>query len=75
MSSLYRQFLRLLPRDPLQVGTVTALNADGTSDVQLPGNQVIRVRGQAVPVGQKAFVRAGEVLGPAPNLPVFLVEI
>lgn len=75
MSNLYRQFLQLLPRDPLQVGTVTAHNDDETSDVQLPGNQTVRVRGQLVPIGDQAFVKGGEVLGPAPDLPTFTAEI
>lgn len=75
MSNIYRQFLRLIPRDALQVGEVTAHNADGTSDVQLPGAQTVRVRGQDVPVGNNAFIRAGQIQGAAPNLPVFTATI
>lgn len=75
MSNLYRQFIRLLPRDPLQVGTVTAHNSDGTSDVELPGSQTVRVRGQGVAVDSKAFIKGGEIQGPAPNLSVFTVPV
>ncbi len=75
MSNLFSQFRRLLPRDPLQVGTVTAHNPDGTSDIQLPGAQTVRVRGQDVAVGAKAFIRSGQIQGPAPNLPTYSVTI
>lgn len=75
MSNLYRQFLRLIPRDALQVGAVTAHNPDGTSDVELPGNQTIRVRGQDVAIGSNAFIRSGQIVGPAPNLPTFTVTV
>jgi len=75
MSNLYRQFLSLIPRDALLIGTVLAHNDDGTSDVELPGAQAIRVRGQSVPVGQNAFVRGGEIIGEAPNLTLMTVEI
>jgi hypothetical protein len=73
--NLFRQFRKLLPADPLLVGTVTAHNADGTSDVQLPGNQTIRVRGQGVAVGVRAFVQGGEIRGAAPALPLSTVEV
>ncbi|MDT0496535.1 hypothetical protein RM530_04035 [Algiphilus sp. W345] len=75
MSNLYREFRRLIPREPLQVGTVTAHNADGTSDVQLPGNQTVRARGQDVAIGGKAFVRAGQIEGAAPNLPSYNITV
>lgn len=75
MSNLFTQFKRLLPNDPLLVGTVTAHNSDGTSDVQLPGNQTIRVRGQGVAVGLKAFVQRGQVQGAAPNLTASTITV
>lgn len=65
----------LLPDDPLLVGDVTAQNADGTSTVQLPDNRVIRVRGQSVAVGLKAFVQGGEIRGQAPSLPVVAITV
>lgn len=66
--NVWKQFEALLPADPLLVGQVLSHNADGTSSVQLPGAQVIRVQGQTVPVGNRAFVQTGRVQGEAPNL-------
>lgn len=74
MGNIYARFARLLPREPLQIGEITAHNADGTSTVTLPTG-TIRARGQSVPVSQKAFVRGGEVIGPAPTLPSYTVEV
>jgi hypothetical protein len=75
MSNLYRQFLRLIPREHLQVGEVTAHNSDGTSDIELPGNQTVRVRGQSVAIGSKAFIKSGEIVGAAPNLTSFNITV
>lgn len=71
----YKRFLALLPADPLLVGEVTAHNTDGTSDVELPGATTIRAQGQTVAVGLRAFVQGGRVIGEAPDLPYFEVEV
>lgn len=68
MSNIWKQLAALLPGDPLLVGQVIAHNADGTSSVTLPGNQTIRVLGQGVPVGTRAFVQTGRLQGEAPAL-------
>lgn len=47
----------------------------GSSTLQLLDGATIVARGTTVPVGNKAFVRAGLVEGPAPNLPLVEVEI
>ncbi|MEQ6916562.1 hypothetical protein [Halomonas aquatica] len=44
--NLYRQFLELIPHDPLLVGEVTSHNSDGTSTLQLSGGGTLRARGQ-----------------------------
>lgn len=66
----YRALQALLPQPAVLVGVVTAIHADDTSTVQLPGpgglagyaanvftGSLIRARGATVPVGQRAFVR------------------
>lgn len=69
MANPYVALRNLLnPAQPLWVGTVTAIHADGTSTVALPGGGEIKVRGTTVAVGAKAFVQAGEVRGEAPSL-------
>ena len=75
MANVYARFQRLLPREPLQIGTVAAFNADGTSTVTLPSGGSLRVRGQSVAVGSKAFIRNGEVIGEAPNLAAYTLEV
>lgn len=73
-TNLYRALRDLLPEPPLQVATVTAVNADETLTVAFPGGGTQRVRGQAA-VAARVFVRAGVAEGPAPALTVLTIEI
>lgn len=70
----YRALLALLPQDPLQVGTVTTINADDTRTVQLPGGGTLRARGDAA-LGARVFVRSGLIEGPAPALTVLTIDV
>lgn len=71
MSNLYAKFRALIPDAPLLVGTVTAT---APLRVQLPDGSLIAARGDAE-LGQAVFVRDGALEGPAPALPVTLIEI
>ena len=72
MSNLFKRFERLLPRHPLRVGTV--LSVDGTTAlVQEPGGGDVRVRGDAT-TGAKVYFRDSTIEGPAPNLPLEVIE-
>lgn len=73
MRNLYRALLDLIPDPALQVGTVVAIQ-NSIATVALPGGGEIRVRGDAV-VGAKVFVRGGVIEGPAPDLPVELIDV
>ncbi len=73
MANLYKQFLDLMPDRALQVGEVTAIT-DGLAVVQLPGGGQLRARGETT-VGQRVFVRDGVIEGPAPALPIEILEI
>jgi hypothetical protein len=73
--NIWTQFLNLLPSYALLAGEVVAQYADGTSLVLLPDGATIKALGTSVAIGVKAFVRGGEIVGPAPNLPVYLVEV
>lgn len=73
MSNLYRQFQRLFPAAPLQVGTVSAV-VGGVATVTLPGGGTVQARGEAT-VGARVFARDGAIEGLAPALPVELIEI
>lgn len=76
MSNIYRALLDLLPDAPLQVATVTAINAgQGTSTVTWPGGSTQTVRGTGVAVASKAFIRDGVIEGAAPDLTLEIIEI
>ena len=66
MPNAYREFMALMPDQPLEVGEVTAI-AGGVATVTLPGGGVIQACGTAT-VGQRVFVRNGAIEGPAPAL-------
>lgn len=63
----WARFRRLLPGDPLLIGTVEQQHADGTATVLLIGGGSVRVRGEAAE-GSAVYVRAGRIEGPAPSL-------
>lgn len=73
--NVWSQFKKLLPSQALQAGEVIALHTDGTCTVRLPDGRELKVLGTTVPVGSMAFVRGGELVGPAPSLPVYYVEV
>ncbi|MBS0402809.1 MAG: hypothetical protein JSS18_10055 [Proteobacteria bacterium] len=73
MRNIYRQFLDLLPPTPLQAGTVTSISG-GIATVELPGGGALQARGEAT-IGQRVFVRDNVIEGPAPALPVVLIEV
>jgi len=74
-ANVWTQFRRLLPSQALLSGQVTAHNSDGTSLVALPDGAVIKAYGTQVDIGSRALVRAGEIIGEAPNLPTYDAEV
>ena len=72
--NLYRQLRELLPEPALTVATVVAEHADGSTTVQYPGGSQQRVRGVA-DVGQRVFVRSGQIEGTAPALDSVTIEV
>lgn len=73
MRNPYKLLRDLLPQPPLQVGTVTAF-ADGGATLQLPGGGIAKARGNAA-VNDHVFFRNEVIEGPAPNLPVEVIEV
>lgn len=71
--NLFKQFQSLLPNRPLLVGTVTAYS-NGVATIHEPGGGVNTARGDAA-VGDRVFFRDGAIEGPAPNLPVEVIEV
>lgn len=80
-TNLFQRLRELVPQPPVLVGVVREHHDDDTSTVEIPGNlplqangadslatgSLIRPRGTTVPVGKKAFVRAGVIETQAPD--------
>lgn len=69
MANIWKTFEGLLPNDSLTLGTVQTVNSDGTSTVELLDGARVRVVGQSVAAGNKCYMRRGEIVQAAPNLP------
>lgn len=73
MRNLYKAFLDLIPDPALQVGVVESVS-NNIVTLEMPGGGLLTARGTAT-VGQTVFVRGGVIEGPAPSLPVELIEV
>lgn len=73
MYNPYKRLLALLPQHPLQVGEVTDY-ADGVATITLPGGGIAQARGDTT-LGAKVFFRNDIIEGPAPDLPVEVIEV
>jgi hypothetical protein len=72
-SNRWIAFKSLLPKDPLLVGTITSTTGT-TSIVSLIDGGVLNVRGTGN-VNDKVYIRAGQIQGVAPNLPLNTIVI
>jgi hypothetical protein len=70
MRNSWVAFGALIAQGTKAVVTITAVNADGTSLVELRGGGSPRVQGDNVAQGNKALIQSGRIVGSAPNLPV-----
>lgn len=75
MSNIWTRFEKMLPGDTTEVVTVLAVNTDGTSRVQTMGGGEMLVVGTSVVVGNKAFVKGGEITAEAPNLTSVEIQV
>lgn len=71
----WRSFQSLLGKQPLLTGQVTSHNADGTSTLTMTGGGTMRAIGQSVAVSSYAFVRGNEIVGQAPSLTAFTLDV
>lgn len=74
-TNLWAKFRRLLPDDPMLVVTVNSVNADGTSTVTTAAGGAMRVIGTSVAVGDKAYIKGGAIIGEAPALTHYEIEV
>lgn len=75
MGNVHALFKKLLPESPLAIVTVTTVNADGTSTVLTMGGGSMRVIGTSVPATNKAYVQDGRIIGQAPSLTYYELEV
>ncbi|MCU7947801.1 MAG: hypothetical protein KZQ72_14385 [Candidatus Thiodiazotropha sp. (ex Cardiolucina cf. quadrata)] len=77
MSSIntWCNFEVLLGKKPILTGTVACHNADGTSTLTMTGGGTMRAISQNVAVSNKAFVRGNKIIGQAPNLPSYVLDV
>lgn len=73
MANLFKEFLSLVPSEPVQVGTVDWSDGD-YHQVILFGGGIVRVTGKANP-GDKVFVKGSLIQGIAPNLTLETIEV
>jgi len=72
----WKRFISLLPGGSRAVGTVTHVSTTtGTTTVELRNGSSVTVFGVGVGAGNKCFIKDGQVVGPAPDLPQFDVEV
>ncbi len=69
----FRRLQDLVGAPPLQVGTVLSI-AGSLATVEMPDGSRVQARGETT-VGAKVFVQGDVIQGPAPDLPVDLVEV
>ncbi len=70
MSNPWVKFGALIAPGSKAVVTVSTVNADGTSIVELRGGGSLRVQGDSVMQGAKALIQGGRIVGAAPALPL-----
>jgi len=70
--NLFKRFESLVRRPLLRVATVTAANGSGWF-VQESDGSITAAIGQAQ-IGQKVYVREKHIEGPAPDLPLNIIE-
>lgn len=73
MPNPFKALLGLLPDAPLLVGDVVEY-ADGVAVIELPGGGRATARGVAA-VSDRVFFRDNVIEGPAPTLPIELIEV
>ena len=72
----WRRFIGLLPGGHKTVAEVLYVDTiAGTSRVQLRTGAELVVAGTSVSAGNNAFLADGQVIGQAPNLPQYDIEV
>jgi len=70
MANLYVLLKSAAPVQPRFIGTVSSINSNGTSLVELYGGVALTVRGDTVSVGKNVFVTGDAIEGEAPQMDI-----
>ena len=70
----WARFRRLVPSAPMVIVTVASVATDGTSMVTTAAGGSLRVFGDTVAAGNKAYIRDGIIIGEAPNMTHYELE-
>lgn len=73
MTNLYKQLKGLFPDPPLQVGDVVAID-NGVATIEVSDGGQVQARGDAS-IGDRVFFRDNVIEGPAPDLPLEVIEV
>lgn len=68
----YLRFKRLISTEVRYTVTIDSINNDGTSNGTTRDGGKVRVLGDTVAVGDKAWVKDGRIVGEAPELPEYV---
>lgn len=72
----WKRFIGLLPSSAKTVGEVLSVDTiSGTSRVRLRTGADLVVAGTSVAAGNNAFLADGQVVGQAPDLPQYDIEV
>ena len=73
--NVFTRFQALIPSKPLLVGTITAVNTNGSCRVDMPGGGKAVVIGTGYTVGQQVFIKDRIIQGVAPSLSYYELEV
>ena len=75
VANIWRKFKTLLAESTIEVVTVQAIIAAGTSKCTTYQGGVVIVSGDSVSAGNKAFIKGGRIIGEAPDLSYYEIEV
>jgi hypothetical protein len=76
VSNVWSRLQGLFARDrAITRVTVLSVGSDGTSVVETPTSAPFTVLGDSIAVGDRALVQGGRIIGSAPSLPYYEVDV
>ena len=74
--NIWKRFVGLIPTGERTIGKVTFIDLyQGVSTIELRSGELFIARGTSVEVDRYAVVSDGVIVGEAPNLPQYSVEV